>query len=161
MKAFFRLAGILFLLNFLGSIAFPCSCLKASIEEKLQRTQYVFVGKVVEIKEGTYPEWTPEYPKRYRVELEVVEKFKGIKSDKIILRQYQIRKRSSCPNWNLQMDQVYLIFGNRSGGFIRHQVACLPTMRFNPESEVYKELLVLKGQAPRKKLQKSKLRQKN
>lgn len=124
--------------------AYSCSCIPMSSEAKIAATGFVFIGKVVQITEDTSQKREPYESRRYFVKLKVAEKFKGVKNDEITLVQYEIRKHSSCPQWNLVLDKTYLVYANKFGKDIMHSIACSPTEVFDSNSPAYKELQITK-----------------
>lgn len=151
MKISFRIGAFLTFLILSVQGAYACSCVPRSLEEKIAAAGFVFVGKVVGITEDTSQKRQPYESRRYLVKLKIIENFKGAKAGEINLVQYEIKRRTSCPDWNLAAGKTYLIFANQTGKDIRHQVACSPTQRFDADSGVYKELIRYKAEKTRRK----------
>ncbi len=121
-----------------------------NFEKKIAATGFIFVGKVIEITEDRSYVRMPSDRKRYLVRLKSIENFKGVNNDEITLVQYEVRSRSSRPQWNLQLDETYLIYANKFNKDIRHEVKCSPTRRFDSNSPAYKELQKYKASKTKK-----------
>ena len=138
--------GLLLLFLFVSiQSAYACGCPHMSFEEKIAATNFVFVGKVVQITEDTSRKRKPYERRRYLVKLKIGEKFKGVRNNEITLVQYEDIEPSSCPQWNLVLDKTYIIYANKIGKDIEHQVACSPSQIFDSNSPHYKELLNYKN----------------
>jgi hypothetical protein len=131
--------------------AYACSCVPMTFEMKVVETDFIFVGKVVSVKEDTTIKRQPGEVRKYNVKLNVTKKFKGVKHNQINLVQYDITYVSSCPpGWNLKEGETYLIYASGNGKEITHLTACAPTQKFDPNSSDYKDLLKYKAKKTRK-----------
>jgi len=125
--------------------AYSCSCFKMTFEERFARTGFIFVGKVIEIKEDTTIKRKPYESRKYIVKVQIIESFKGAKGKEINLVQFSHTRKTSCPQWTLQENETYLIYGGRSGKDNFYDVACSPTKRFDANDSTYKALQAYKA----------------
>lgn len=152
--------SILLLIFFLGiSIpAFACPvCPKLSFAEEVKKTDFIFVGKVVEIKEDK--NYVPpkieiesevlqklvDSRKRYFVKFKVIKKIKGIESDEIIFADYKAENIIGCSDYPLyEKGKTYLIYANeRKNAEGKEEIngngMCSRTRLLDKESKDYKE----------------------
>lgn len=151
MKILFCTVLVLACLALFAQSSSACSCPKTTFEQEFVNTDFIFVGKVVSITEDTTIKRMPDESRRYVVKLEVVDSFKGARGREIALTQYEIKRHNtSCPNFNLELGETYLIYASRASytgwdnqkiNDIRHQVACSPTQKFRADSPSYKNLV--------------------
>lgn len=127
-----------------------CSCVKMTFEQRFAQTGYIFVGKVIEIREDTVIKRKSYERRKYVVKLQVIENFKGAKGNQINLVQYETSGGSSCPNWTMQEGETYLIYGGRNGKEIFYDVACSPTQRFDTNSSIYTKLIKYRAKKQKK-----------
>jgi hypothetical protein len=131
--------------------AFSCGCIPKTFEEKIAETDFIFVGKVIEVKEDIRIKRQPDEVRKYFVKLQIIENFKGAKTNRINLVQYEVSYVSGCPaGWNLEQSETYLIYADGSGKEITHLVACAPTQKFDRNSPDYKDLLKYKAKKRKK-----------
>ena len=138
--------------------AYSCSCFRIDNEAEVKITDFIFVGKVVEIVEDkTYippkVEGVSEFyqkmidtRKRYLIKFKIEKKFKGVESDEITLVKYE-QENSMCAGLSFEMEKTYLIYAdkNEESEEINDNGLCSRTQNFDKTSKDYKELLNLKN----------------
>jgi hypothetical protein len=130
--------------------AFSCGCIPKTFEEKFAETDFIFVGKVIEVKADKTIKRQPDEVRKYFVKMQIIKNFKGAKTNRINLVQYEITYGFPCSAWNLEVGETYLIYAGGSGKEIMHYVACAPTQKFDPNSPDYEDLLQHKAKKRKK-----------
>ncbi|WP_340104176.1 hypothetical protein [Rhodohalobacter sp. 8-1] len=99
---------ILFFLLALFSteIAEACICERQTLEERIEEHQFIFVGKVLSVKD-IYTDSTTKWPDRQRIVLEIENKFKGNKNEKLAVHSVL----SSCASY-FEKGKKYLVFAD-------------------------------------------------
>jgi hypothetical protein len=121
-------------------------------------TDFIFVGKVVEITEDK--SYVPpkiegaseavqrmaNTGKRFLVKFKIEKAFKGIKGEEITLAKYE-QELSMCAGLEFEKDKTYLIYAdkNKDSAEISANGLCSRTQIFNKKSADYRELLSLKS----------------
>jgi hypothetical protein len=150
--------------------AYSCSCFQISNEEEIKITDFIFVGKVVEITEDKsyipskipspapgqqliiiegVTEFQPsvfDSRKRYLIKFKVDRKFKGVEEDEITLVKYE-EKLLLYPGIDFEKGKTYLVYAdkNEDSEEISDNGTCSRTRNFDKDSKDYKELLNLKS----------------
>src|SRR5215210_7992003 len=90
MKVLIKSGLLVFILLISAQIGYSCICVQRNIEEEFNPTDYVFVGKVVEITEdktyksskldniSPFSQKMTDKGKRYLIKFKVKNKFKGV-----------------------------------------------------------------------------------
>lgn len=142
-----------------AQVSYACTCEQRKIQDEVEETSFIFVGKVIEILEDK--SYVPpklksasksiqkiiDTRKRFIVKFKVKSSIKGVKEKEITLVQY--RQDFPCSGIYLDENQTYLIyaFENKEKEIVDGGL-CSRTRKFNKKSKDYKKLLKLKKEKP-------------
>jgi hypothetical protein len=158
MKVLIKSGLFIFILLISAQISYSCICVHLKHNEEIKTTNYIFVGKVVDITEDkTYipPKLENLSPslqkmidtrKRYLIKFKIEDKFKGVKENEITLVKYE-QENSPCEGFAFEKDKTYLIYAdeNKETNEITANGLCARTQKFDNKSKDYKELLNLRA----------------
>lgn len=156
MKKIFSLSIFLVVFCISAQFAYSCSCFQIDNEAEIKGTDFIFVGKVVEITEdksyippkiegvAEYIQKIVDTRKRYFVKFEVKERFKGVEKTEITLVDYM--QNSMCADNSFEKGNTYLVYAdkNEENDEVNDNGMCSRTQNFNKKSKDYKELLNLR-----------------
>ena len=158
MKVLIKSTLLIFILLISAQIGYSCTCSRIDNKEEVKITDYIFVGKVVEItedKDYIPPKLANVSPflqkmidtrKRYLIKFKIENKFKGIKEDEITLVKYE-QENSPCEGLSFEKEKTYLIYAgkDKKNLEIRDSGLCSRTRHFDKKSGDYKELVNLRA----------------
>ena len=124
MKKTFQIIVFLAIFGISAQFAYSCSCFRIDNEAEIEMTDFIFVGKVVEITEDKsyvppkvegateFQQITIDSRKRYLVKFKVEKKFKGAADDEITLVKYV--QDSMCADTSFENEKTYLIYADKN-----------------------------------------------
>ena len=159
MKVLIKSGLLIFVFLISAQISYSCTCVQIKHKEEINKTDYIFVGKLVEIIEdktyvppklenvSTSLQKVIDTRKRYFIKFKAVNKFKGVIEDEITLVQYEQKKELPCGGISFEPDKTYLVYADKDEekGEIFANRLCSRTQNFDKKSEDYKELLNLRA----------------
>jgi len=103
-----------FLVHFSTTPSYACSCIQpGSAAEELERSDFVFSGKVIEINDSNANATIQSSADLLEVYFEVSTTWKGV--DETEVRIFTERDSASC-GFNFNIDDEYLVYGNENNG---------------------------------------------
>jgi len=155
MKYIFKLTLLTAIFLMSAQFGYSCSCLQTDIKQEVKNTDFIFVGKVVEITEDK--SFVPpklarvsasiqkmvDTRKRYIIKFKVEKKFKGVEESEINLVKYE-QENSPCEGLSFEQEKTYLIYAGKGKEEVTDNGLCSRTKPFDEKSKDYKELLSLK-----------------
>jgi|SRR6056297_3313248 len=95
----------LFLAFFSVEIVLACICERQTLEEKIEKNQFTFIGKVLLVQD-IYSDSSASWPDRQKIVMEIEKKFKGNQSESIVIES----QLSTCTP-SFEKGKSYLEFG--------------------------------------------------
>jgi len=93
------------LVFFSVEIVQACICERQTFEERIEKNQFIFIGKVL-LVEDIYSDSSAAWPDRQKIVIEIEKKFKGNQSESIVIES----QLSTCAP-SFEKGESYLVFG--------------------------------------------------
>ena len=103
-----------FVVNFSTTSSYACSCIQpGTAEEGMDRSDFVFSGKVIEIQDSNANLFSQSSADLLEVHFEVSSTWKGVNETEVLV--YTERESASC-GFNFTIEVEYLVYGNEHDG---------------------------------------------
>lgn len=103
-----------FIVNFSTTSSYACSCIEpGTAVEELERSDFVFSGKVIEIRDPKADAAEKSSADLLELHFDVSHTWKGVDETEILI--YTERDSASC-GFNFTIDNEYLVYGNENDG---------------------------------------------
>ncbi|MCM3387171.1 hypothetical protein M3649_03375 [Ureibacillus chungkukjangi] len=115
-----------FVVNLSTTSSFACSCSQpGSAEEEMNRSDFVFSGKVLDIKDNNKSLVLQSSADLLEIRFEVSNTWKGLSETEALI--FTERESASC-GFNFTIDEEYLVYGNNEGGKKRASLCSKTTL---------------------------------
>ncbi|HEY0658514.1 MAG TPA: hypothetical protein VGD05_08570 [Pyrinomonadaceae bacterium] len=154
MKILFKLSLFTAIFFISVQVNYSCSCVQIDNKDEVKTTDFVFIGKVVEITEdksfippkladvSASIQKMVDTRKRYLIKFKVEKKFKGTEKGEITLVKYE-QENSPCESLSFEQEKMYLIYAGKNKEEINDKGLCSRTQNFDEKSKDYKELVTM------------------